>query len=939
MLAGEVPAGIGAVPVVGPIPGTLNLTLTIGLPLTNQVELQTLIANLYDPSSPQYRQYLTPAAFGAAFGAQADYDTLIDFVQSNGLSVASAYPSRTLLAVTGTASAIENAFFVNLNMYERTDGSTFYAPSNPPSANLAASVLHITGFDSETVATPADGSGYSGCGIQPTQKNYVGFDMRTAYLPCAPAALDGTGQSIALVEADSYELSDIQLYASTWLPPGFAPNLMNVQVPPTAPPFAPNTSSQTEVPQDIEMVMDMAPHATILVYEQNTVTSTSPVVVAPNFDMILAQIAGDNAASIISSSWIWESPVLDPNIQGIFEQFAVQGQSFFQAAGDGGSYYSLTNSGPGVPEPIIDSSLITVVGGTLLTTGPLASPPRSETTWNDTNPTHPPFAGGGGFANTDQFIDQLTMTTTTYPTLPIPTYQLNVNSSNLEIVGDPSNPLIPGNVLNARMIPDVSIVADEFAVVYSSCTFNGTAYCPVQTGTSHVVSCASGTSLAAPLWAGFAALANQSSATGRIGFANPALYALASINNASYVTNFLDIQDGSNNNLNGTAPFQYHAVAGYDLATGLGSPQCALVGQLGCVTCGVAGGTCINLDTDATNCGQCGNVCATGDVCCAGSCVDLQADPSNCGACAHTCGGSTCAASVCSPVTLAAGLFVPAAIAVSGGTVCWTTGYLPVVGGGGTPIAGTVMCEPTGGGSSTTLWSSSTQTNGLAIDANNAYFTYEETGGLGVVQQVPLVGGGPGTSLYLTPPLNGMQTVVSNGIAVDSTSVYFGAGAGLPLLQVPIGGGTVVTLASGAAAFLLAVDASRVYYTGNGIVTVPIAGGTPVTLAADSQGAHGMAIDGTSVYWTDEATSSVEKIAKAGPASVPTVLASVLGTGIAVDGTNVYFATGSVVAQVPVGGGPMLIIANGQSPEGVAVDATSVYWTDSLAGTVMKVFK
>jgi hypothetical protein len=149
----------------------------------------------------------------------------------------------------------------------------------------------------------------------------------------------------------------------------------------------------------------------------------------------------------------------------------------------------------------------------------------------------------------------------------------------------------------------------------------------------------------------------------------------------------------------------------------------------------------------------------------------------------------------------------------------------------------------------------------------------------------------------------------------------------------------VVTLASGAAAFLLAVDASRVYYTGNGIVTVPIAGGTPVTLAADSQGAHGMAIDGTSVYWTDEATSSVEKIAKAGPASVPTVLASVLGTGIAVDGTNVYFATGSVVAQVPVGGGPMLIIANGQSPEGVAVDATSVYWTDSLAGTVMKVFK
>jgi Stigma-specific protein, Stig1/Putative metal-binding motif len=57
-----------------------------------------------------------------------------------------------------------------------------------------------------------------------------------------------------------------------------------------------------------------------------------------------------------------------------------------------------------------------------------------------------------------------------------------------------------------------------------------------------------------------------------------------------------------------------------------------------------------NLQTDAANCGTCGNACAVGSACCAGKCVNETSDVNNCGACAKACtSGSSCAKSVCVP--------------------------------------------------------------------------------------------------------------------------------------------------------------------------------------------------------------------------------------------------------------------------------------------------
>jgi hypothetical protein len=175
------------------------------------------------------------------------------------------------------------------------------------------------------------------------------------------------------------------------------------------------------------------------------------------------------------------------------------------------------------------------------------------------------------------------------------------------------------------MVPDVAMVADAIPIV---CGMNiGGCDC-----TGLPTFCEGGTSAAAPLWAGFLALVNQgregsgsSASKNAVGFVNQKLYQLAGASTASYATNFNDIQDNSNNNFfdngqpteSGSVPVigaappaialpynqeqnafcaptantllpgaatvgtseaagLYHAVSGYDLATGLGTPTCGL---------------------------------------------------------------------------------------------------------------------------------------------------------------------------------------------------------------------------------------------------------------------------------------------------------------------------------------------------------------------------
>ena len=76
------PAQDGTASPMGQLATTENMHLVITLPLRNEGQLDQLLTDLYDPSSPSYRQFLTVEEFTEEFGpTQAEYEALINFAQ------------------------------------------------------------------------------------------------------------------------------------------------------------------------------------------------------------------------------------------------------------------------------------------------------------------------------------------------------------------------------------------------------------------------------------------------------------------------------------------------------------------------------------------------------------------------------------------------------------------------------------------------------------------------------------------------------------------------------------------------------------------------------------------------------------------------------------------------------------------------------------------
>jgi uncharacterized repeat protein (TIGR03803 family) len=511
-LHGHVPAAVVRLQPVDRLPRTSRLDLTIGLPLRNRETLTNLLKDLYDPSGPRYHKYLTAGQFADQFGpTEAEYSSVITFAKSNHLAVTGLHPNRTLLEVNGSVADIERAFHVHLRVYRHpTEPRTFYAPDTEPWLDLATPVLRIEGLDNFTLPRPMD---LGPAGFRPMSRSapndtplaagsgprgsFIGRDFRAAYVPEHASDFPGAGQTLGLLELDGYYADDIRSYEDlAGLP--YVPLTNVVPAKPGSPGLVPG-GNNIEVALDIEMAVSMAPGlSNIIVYEGSSGLN------------VLNRMANDNLAKQLSSSWSFGADV-DTNRDQIFQQFEAQGQTMFQASGDGGAYSGGVSS-------LSDNPYLTVVGGTSLTTGPNGVW-VSETTWSG--------SGGGVSMN-----------------YPIPYWQQGVSMAANQ------------GSTTMRNIPDVACQAAPVIWVI------------VNNGQEGAIG---GTSAAAPLWAGFTALANQQGAVfglSSVGFLNPALYAIGQ--SGSYGYSLHDITTG--NDTNAGSPTKFYATNGYDLCTGWGTP-------------------------------------------------------------------------------------------------------------------------------------------------------------------------------------------------------------------------------------------------------------------------------------------------------------------------------------------------------------------------------
>ena len=131
-LRNHVPSAVasGSITPAGRLPRSNRMDVAIGLPLRDPEGLKNLLSQIYNPDSPEYRHYLSPQQFTGMFGpTEEDYQAVIAFVESSGLTVKSTTPNRMLVDVSGSVGDMERAFQVTMRVYHDPNANReFHAP-------------------------------------------------------------------------------------------------------------------------------------------------------------------------------------------------------------------------------------------------------------------------------------------------------------------------------------------------------------------------------------------------------------------------------------------------------------------------------------------------------------------------------------------------------------------------------------------------------------------------------------------------------------------------------------------------------------------------------------------------------------------------------------------------------------------------------------------
>jgi hypothetical protein len=249
-------------------------------------------------------------------------------------------------------------------------------------------------------------------------------------------------------------------------------------------------------------------------------------------------------------------------------------------------------------------------------------------------------------------------------------------------------------------------------------------------------------------------------------------------------------------------------------------------------------------------------------------------------------------------------------------------------------IGGTVMSVPVGGGAPVTIASKQDHPHAVAVDTSNVYWATDIS-----IMKAPLAGGAASVVTMEHEP---------EALAVDERDVY--AVAPFTIVGVAITGGPPRTIAFNPGnPTALALQGGSIFWTDDQnkrVMAMKLGSHHSTELASGAQGYRNLAVDEAYAYWTDTDAGMVSKVALDGGKPVTLASGQDGPAAIAVDRGQVYWTTRTAVMQLSLHGGTPRSLATDGHPVSIALNASSVYWLDEgdrfknyANGRVMKAAK
>ncbi len=509
-----------------------------------QSALDAELSNQQNPGSCAFHQWLTPGQFADSYAnSLADVNSVVAWLQGAGFMVAPLPASRAWIEFSGTTAQVEATFRAPVHSYVMANGTRPALASgiSVPAAlrPLVHGLVSLDGALTAAAITEPQRVNTTASALF-AETSIVNAEALTPALIAQLLHLDtihsagtrGGGETIAIATRSNIQPQDIAAFRSAL---GLPENPVLI-VPGGADPGM--TTDQASAEFSASWAGAAAPAARILIAPAATTSATDGV------DLSLTSLIGQNLAHTIVVGFSACEASLGETHQSfysaLYRQAAAQGISIIAAAGDSGaSACHAAGSGGKVTTGYAVNALASTPWNTAVGAVTFNSSTASGlAAWSPTNPADATYASGGGASAIHTS----------------PGWQPGISQ-----------------FAKGRLLPDLSL-----PTALDSVFSRGLAFC--FSGSSKADGCtlfrSGGSSAAAAILGGISALLAQK--YGPQGNLAPHLYSLS-----SQPEIFTDVQQGnarlacapSSPGCDGSGSIGYDAASGYDLATGLGSPN------------------------------------------------------------------------------------------------------------------------------------------------------------------------------------------------------------------------------------------------------------------------------------------------------------------------------------------------------------------------------